>query len=69
MTEPTSKPPFLKAATIIWALVIVAALACTATGVVTLFGSKFGPGFDPDRIPRDPSTRRIVDFARDAGEF
>jgi hypothetical protein len=39
------KPPALKAATIVWALVVVAALACTATGVVTLFGSKFGPGF------------------------
>jgi hypothetical protein len=25
--------------------VVVAVLACTDTGVVTLFGSKFGPGF------------------------
>lgn len=54
MTEPASKPPFLKAATVIWAIVIVAALVCTATGVVTLFGSKFGPGFDPERIQRTP---------------
>ncbi|MBM4782958.1 MAG: hypothetical protein GQE15_35210 [Archangiaceae bacterium] len=69
MSEPTAKPPFLKAATVIWAIVIVAALACTATGVVTLFGSKFGPGFDPDRIQRAPSTRRLVDFAADAGAF
>lgn len=44
MTAP-QKPPALKAATIVWALVVVAVLACTATGVVTLFGSKFGPGF------------------------
>ncbi|MBL8922334.1 MAG: hypothetical protein JNJ54_26015 [Myxococcaceae bacterium] len=44
MSEPR-KPTALKAATIVWALVVVAILACTATGVVTLFGSKFGPGF------------------------
>lgn len=68
MTEPTSKPPFVKAATIIWALVIVAALVCTATGVVALFGSKFGPGFDPDRIQRG-ERRHLVDFAADAGGF
>ncbi len=68
MIEPSSKPPFLKAATVIWALVILAALVCTATGVVTLFGSKFGPGFDPDRIQRG-QTKRFSDFARDAGEF
>lgn len=66
MSDP--KPPFLKAATIIWALVIVAALACTATGVVTLFGSKFGPGFDPDRVQRTPPTL-LKNFAPDAGEL
>lgn len=66
MSDP--KPPALKAATIIWALVIVAALACTATGVVTLFGSKFGPGFDPERVRRTPPTIRQT-FAPDAGEF
>ncbi|MER2559859.1 MAG: hypothetical protein ABTQ32_04015 [Myxococcaceae bacterium] len=68
MSEPASKPPFLKAATIIWALVIVAALACTATGVVTLFGSKFGPGFDPERVRNTPPTL-LKNFAADAGEF
>lgn len=63
MSDP--KPPFLKAATIIWALVIVAALVCTATGVVTLFGSKFGPGFDPERVRHTPPTH----FKVDAGDL
>lgn len=58
------KPAALKAATVMWALVVVAFLACTATGVVTLFGSKFGPGFrvsadtlagdEPPRAQRRP---------------
>lgn len=43
MTTP--KPQALRVGTIVWALLIVAFLTLTATGVVTLFGSKFGPGF------------------------
>jgi hypothetical protein len=63
MTGP-QKPPALKAATIVWAIVVVAVLACTATGVMTLFGSKFGPGFrmTADQLAGDqsvPPVRRV----------
>lgn len=63
----------------VWALVVVAVLACTATGVVTLFGSKFGPGFptsadalagdEPGTAEKSPRRRTVRDFAADAGEF
>lgn len=58
MTDP--KPQALRIGTIVWALLIVAFLACTATGVVTLFGSKFGPGFPP-------SVDTLIEHRRDAG--
>jgi hypothetical protein len=38
-----SKPPLLRSATLIWAVLVVGFLVATAVGVVTLFGSKFGP--------------------------
>ncbi|MDP1917990.1 MAG: hypothetical protein Q8L14_17230 [Myxococcales bacterium] len=79
MTDPTPKPAAARFATVVWALVVVAVLACTATGVVTLFGSKIGPAFprshdalagDEPAVPeRSPRRRTVRDFAADAGEF
>lgn len=79
MTEPTPKPAAARVATVVWALVVVAVLACTATGVVTLFGSKSGPGFPmsadtlsgdaPGTPEKSPRRRTVRDFAVDAGEF
>lgn len=63
--EPKPKPTWLKTTTIVWALVVVGVLACTATGVVTLFGSKFGPGFrhSAEALAGEPEGPR----PRDAG--
>ena len=79
MTEPAPKPAAARVATVVWALVVVAVLACTATGVVTLFGSKVGPAFpgsadalagdEPGRPEKSPRRRTVRDFAVDAGEF
>lgn len=81
MSEPQPKPPALKAATVVWALVVVAVLACTATGVVTLFGSKVGPAFAlsaqdlagseelAQPVDGGRRVRHLSDFAADAGDF
>lgn len=42
MAATPEKRSVWKAAVVIWAVVVVAVLAVTATGVVMLFGSKFG---------------------------
>ncbi|MDP3238695.1 MAG: hypothetical protein Q8S33_17390 [Myxococcales bacterium] len=78
MTDPAPKPAAARVATVVWALVVVAVLACTATGVVTLFGSKIGPAFprsadalsgdEPSTPPGSASRRTVHDFATDAGE-
>jgi hypothetical protein len=64
---------------VVWAIVIVGLLACSATGVVTLFGSKFAPlfGMSPEALAKEsavsPKRRTISDFAAerptDAGEW
>jgi len=60
VTDPTPKPAAARVGTVVWALIIVALVACSATGVVTLFGSKFGPGFpiSADALAGDPAPVR-----------
>ncbi len=63
--DPATKPAWLRTTTIVWALVVVAVLVCTATGVVTLFGSKFGPlfGASADALagPDGPVVKKVGD--------